>query len=170
MIELTRELLAKLPMSLRIEIEENAQRKDLSQSELAAVQELLIKELSKHKAPGSRTDLKPTSARKQAVVRATTLIGKLFNEGHDKVEKRLAIAKAAKVEPGKFGKLKEDMDRTGRVIARSRGLSHAPGGRYPPGSTFATLIRPGPTRFEKKIRRAAGFTLIHQCRSRKFAR
>jgi hypothetical protein len=27
----------------------------------------------------------------------------------------LAIAKAAKVEPGKFGKLKEDMDRTGRV-------------------------------------------------------
>jgi len=115
MIELTRELLAKLPMSLRIEIEENAQRKDLSQSELAAVQELLINELSRHKAPGSRTDLKPSSARKQAEVRATTLIGKLFNEGHDKVEKRLAIAKAAKVEPGKFGELKEDMDRTGRV-------------------------------------------------------
>jgi MT-A70 len=116
MMELTRELLSGLPMALRIEIEENALRKDLTQSELARQQNRIIEELQKHTAPGTRTDLKPTSAKDLAEVpRITELVGRLFNESHVQVEKRQAVVTAAKANPEQFGKLKADMDRTGRV-------------------------------------------------------
>ena len=68
-MELTRELLSSLPTALRIEIEENALRKDLTQSELAHQQERILVELRKHKTPGARNDLKPsTSAEPSAQV------------------------------------------------------------------------------------------------------
>ena len=135
MIELTRELLAKLPMWLRIEIEENAQRKDLSQSELAAVQELLIKELSKHKAPGTRTDLKPTSARKQAEVRATTLIGKLFNEGTTRSKNAWLLPRPRKLSRENSASSRRTWIGPAASMARSRGLKSC---ARLPGSTFAT--------------------------------
>jgi hypothetical protein len=74
-MELTRELLTKLPMSIRIEIEENASRKDISQSELAAVQKHITEELQKHTAPGTRNDLKPTSAKSLAAAIVTSKSG-----------------------------------------------------------------------------------------------
>jgi hypothetical protein len=58
-MELNRDLLRKLPLNQRIEIEENAQRKPLTQSELAAEQKRILQEIRKHKRPGTRTDLTP---------------------------------------------------------------------------------------------------------------
>jgi N6-adenosine-specific RNA methylase IME4 len=112
-LELNRDLLRKLPLELRIAIEENSQRKDLTQSELAAQQRLIIEGLRKHTSPGARTDL--TSEKCFSEVRTTAIVGKLFNESHKQVEKRIAVVEAAEANPEKFAKLVEDMDRTGRV-------------------------------------------------------
>ena len=115
-MKLNRDIFRKLPLALRIQIEENAQRKPLTQSELAIEQRRILAELRKHKTPGERTDLKPgTSGKTFPEVRATDLVGKLFNESRKQVEKRLAIVDAAEAEPAKFGKLLEDMNRTGRA-------------------------------------------------------
>jgi hypothetical protein len=117
-MKLNRDVLRKLPLALRIEIEENAQRKQLTQSELAIEQRRILAELRKHKAPGERSDLKKgkaTSENTFSEVRATSIVGKIFNESHKQVERRLAIVDAAESEPAKYGKLKQDMDRTGRV-------------------------------------------------------
>jgi N6-adenosine-specific RNA methylase IME4 len=117
-MKLNRDVLRNLPLALRIEIEENAQRKALTQSELAAEQKRILFELRKHKAPGKRTDLdggKATSVKAFTEVRATALVGKLFGESHMQVEKRAAIVAAAEAEPEKFSKLLAKMDRTGRV-------------------------------------------------------
>lgn len=115
-MELDRDTLRRLPYALRVEIEENAARKDLTQSELAAVQASILAELRKHAKPGARTDL--TSGKALPKVdgdRATDIVGKLFGESREQVKKRIAVVEAAKAEPERFGKLKEDMDRTGRV-------------------------------------------------------
>jgi N6-adenosine-specific RNA methylase IME4 len=115
-MKLNRDIFRKLPLGLRIQIEENAQRKPLTQSELAIEQRRILAELRKHKTPGERTDLKPeTSGKTFPEVRATDLVGKLFNESRKQVEKRLAIVDAAEAEPEKYGKLLADMDRTGRA-------------------------------------------------------
>lgn len=117
-MKLNRDVLRNLPRALRIEIEENAQRKALTQSELAAEQKRILVELRKHKTPGKRTDLKggkATSVKDFTEVRATALVGKLFGESHMQVEKRAAIVAAAEAEPEKFSKLLANMDRTGRV-------------------------------------------------------
>ena len=125
-MKLNRDIFRKLPLALRIQIEENAQRKPLTQSELAIEQRRILAELRKHKTPGERTDLKPgTSGKTFPEVRATDLIGKLFNESRKQVEKRLAIVDAAEAEPEKFGPLKEQMDRTGRVNGVYRRLKIA---------------------------------------------
>jgi N6-adenosine-specific RNA methylase IME4 len=90
----------------------------LTQSELAIEQRRILAELRKHKAPGERSDLKKgkaTSENTFSEVRATSIVGKIFNESHKQVERRLAIVDAAESEPAKYGKLKQDMDRTGRV-------------------------------------------------------
>ena len=110
--------LRKLPLALRIEVEENAQRKPLTQSELAIEQRRILTALRKHKTPGQRTDLngnKSTSEKAFSEVRATAIIGKLYGESHKQIEKRLAVVEAAEREPERFGKLRLDMDRTNRV-------------------------------------------------------
>jgi N6-adenosine-specific RNA methylase IME4 len=124
-MKLNRDVLRKLPLALRIEIEENAQRKPLTQSELAAEQQRILAVLRKLKAPGTRTDLTAESTALQRggllekpfskVARATAIVGKLYGESHKQLEKRLAVVEAAEAEPQRFGKLAEDMDRTGRV-------------------------------------------------------
>jgi N6-adenosine-specific RNA methylase IME4 len=113
-MELDRDTLRRLPFKLRVEVEENSQRKDLTQSELAGMQARILAELRKQTKPGGRTDL--TSGKTLPEVdRATDIVGKLFNESRTQVEKRLAIVDAAKAEPERFSKLQEDMDRTGLV-------------------------------------------------------
>src|SRR5260221_3334107 len=106
-MKLNADLLSRLPFALRVEIEENAQRKPLTQSELAFEQRRILAELRKRKAPGTRTDLKagkatPAKAFAQVAAeakRATKIVGRLFNESDRQVEKRFAIVDAAKAEP-----------------------------------------------------------------------
>jgi N6-adenosine-specific RNA methylase IME4 len=125
-MELTDEMLARLPRSLQIEIEENACRKDLTQSELAAQQKRILDELRNHKTPGKRTDLDDeTSVKGLTEVRATAVVGRIFGESHMQVEKRLAVCAAAEAEPERFGKLVEDMDRSGLVNGVFRRLKIA---------------------------------------------
>jgi hypothetical protein len=62
-MKLNADILRKLPLALRVEVEENAQRKPLTQSELAFEQRRILAELRKHKTPGTRNDLKSTSAK-----------------------------------------------------------------------------------------------------------
>jgi N6-adenosine-specific RNA methylase IME4 len=114
-MKLDADTLRKLPLALRIEIEENALRKPLTQSELAAEQQRILAALRKHKASGQRTDLNGTSEKVFSEVRATAIVGKLYGESHKQVEKRRAVCDAAKTDPEKFGKLQEEMDASGKV-------------------------------------------------------
>jgi N6-adenosine-specific RNA methylase IME4 len=125
-MKLDADTLRKLPLALRIEIEENAQRKPLTQSELALEQRRILAALRKHKAPGQRTDLNGSTSEKAfSEVRATAIVGKLYGESHKQIEKRQAIVDAAEAEPEKFGKLLEQMDDTGRVNGVYRRLKIA---------------------------------------------
>ena len=127
-MKLNRDVLRKLPFALRVEIEEDAQRKPLTQSELAAQQKRILAELRKHKAPGTRTDLKgdkATSGQAFPQVHATGVVGRIFNESRKQVEKRLAVYEAAETEPEKFGPLLKQMDKTGRVNAPYKRLKVA---------------------------------------------
>jgi N6-adenosine-specific RNA methylase IME4 len=134
-MKLNRDVLRKLPLALQIEIEENAQRKALTQSELAAEQLSILAALRKFKAPGTRTDLTSESTALQRgglfekpvseVARATGIVGQLYGESHKQVERRQAVVAAGESEPEKFGKLVADMDRTGRVNGVYRRLKIA---------------------------------------------
>jgi N6-adenosine-specific RNA methylase IME4 len=127
-VELNRDTLRKLPRSLRIEIEENARRESLTQSELALEQRRVLQELRKHKSPGTRTDLKggkTTSGKTLPEVHATSIVGRLYGESRTQVEKRLAVVAAAQAEPEKFGHLLAAMDKTGRVNAPYKRLKVA---------------------------------------------
>jgi len=120
------DMLQKLPFALRVEIEENAQRKPLTQSELAFEQRRILTALRKHKTPGKRTDLKArTSGKDFPQVRATDVVGKLFNESRKQVEKRIAVVEAAEAEPDnvEIRRLVEAMDKSGRVNAPYRRLT-----------------------------------------------
>lgn len=107
-MELNQEYLKLLPKELQIEISENIFRKDFSESEKANIQKELIKSFSELKQQGKRNDL--TSAECSAKVgRITDLVGKVFNESGDNVEKRQQI-----VDSGNE-KLIKKMDETGNV-------------------------------------------------------
>jgi N6-adenosine-specific RNA methylase IME4 len=125
-MKLNRDTLQKLPRAFRIQVEENAQRKALTQSELAVEQKHILAELRKHRTPGARTDLQPVgNLAHRSEAHATETVAKLFGEGRKTMEKRLAICDAAEAEPEKYGKLRDDMDRTGRVNGVFRRLKIA---------------------------------------------
>lgn len=126
-LDLDADMLRRLPFALRVEIEENAQRKPLTQSEIAIEQRRILAVLRKHKTPGKRSDLKAGTSGKdfqEVEVRATDVVGKLFNESRKQVEKRLAVVEAAEAEPERFGKLVEAMDKSGRVNGPYRRLTN----------------------------------------------
>ena len=127
-MKLDRDILRKLPLALRVEIEENALRKALTQSELAVEQRQIIKELRKYTKPGTRTDLTsgdvfPEVPEPEA--RVTDIVGKLYGESRRQVERRQAIVMAAEAEPEKYGKLLAAFDRTGLVNGVFRRLKVA---------------------------------------------
>jgi N6-adenosine-specific RNA methylase IME4 len=124
-MEIDSTVLASLPLALRIEIEENALRKELTQSELAEQQERILAALRKRTQQGRRTDLEGATSGKafpQVEARATDVVGRLFGESRKQVEKRLAVAKAAREEPDRYGKLAAAMDHRGRVDGPYRRL------------------------------------------------
>jgi N6-adenosine-specific RNA methylase IME4 len=126
-MKLNRTALRLLPFDLRVEISENLQRKALSQSELAIQQRRILAELRKHKAPGTRTDLKggnATCGKALPEVHVTSIVGKLYGESRTQIEKRLAIVDAAKADPERFGMLVTDMDRGDSVNGPYRRLQN----------------------------------------------
>jgi N6-adenosine-specific RNA methylase IME4 len=155
-MEFNRDILRKLPYALRVEIEENAARKELTQSELAEVQARILAELRKQAKPGARTDL--TSEKSFPEVRATEIVGALFNESHKQVEKRIAVVEAAEAEPEKFGKLVDDMDRTGRVngpykrlkVIRQAVSIRAEPPPYPNLGPYRVIVADPPWPYEKR--------------------
>ena len=99
------ELLRRLPSHLRIEIEENIQRKDFTESELGAIQRPLISELSQSKRQGERTDLTCTAQGRTSSTRrenTTERVTKIFGETERTVRKRLDVIAAAEAEPERF--------------------------------------------------------------------
>ena len=124
-MKLDRDILRKLPLALRVEIEENALRKPLTQSELAIEQRQILREIRKHTKPGERTDLtsgKTSPEVPEPEVRAADIVGKLFGESRKQVERRQAILMAAEADPEEFGHLITAMDKSGKVNAPFRRL------------------------------------------------
>jgi N6-adenosine-specific RNA methylase IME4 len=123
-------MLAALPIELRIEIEENVQRKDFTQSELADIQRTVIEHWSKiaKENQGRRSDLTSTQGcvevaeKPSRYLNVTEKVARLFNESEGQTRKRLAVVEAAEREPEKYGSLRDDMDRSGHVDAPFRRL------------------------------------------------
>lgn len=114
-MQLDRTALRQLPRALQYEIDENIQRKDYSQSELAVVQRDLLEVVRRQAEPGRRTDVTGENAFSEVRDRATAIVGRPFGESHKTVEKRLAVFEAAEADPARYGHLRELMDRTDRV-------------------------------------------------------
>jgi N6-adenosine-specific RNA methylase IME4 len=116
-MQLDRSALRALPRPLQIEIEENVQRKEWTQSETAVVQRRLLEIVRSQAQPGRRTDLTAENAFSAVRDRATAVVGRLFGESHKQVEKRLDILNKATQDPARYGHLVDLMDRTDRVDA-----------------------------------------------------
>ena len=156
-MDLNRDAIRLLPIELQIEIEENVRRQPLTQTELAIAQRAILDVLQKQAKPGTRTDL-VTSEKPFSEVRATSIVGKLFNESHKQVEKRQAVLAAAEAEPARFGKLAADMDRTGHVNApfkRLKVITQAVAIRaepppYPNRGPYRVIVADPPWAYEKR--------------------
>jgi hypothetical protein len=95
---------------------ENADRKDFTLSEAVAIRRALEPGL-KAKArdrQGARTDLRGNSPNVEPG-RAADQAARLVGRDRRTLDKAAAIVAAAEAEPQKYGKLVEDMDRTGHV-------------------------------------------------------
>ena len=85
-----KDYIKKLPLRERMEIEENINRKDFTQSELAELQANLINKFKQFKHPGSRTDL-TSGINVPQVGRVTSVVADLFGENRKKVEHRQQV-------------------------------------------------------------------------------
>jgi N6-adenosine-specific RNA methylase IME4 len=126
--------LAELPFELQAEISENLFRKDWTPSEIDAIrrrcESLLKAQAKKNQAtagPQSGRGAKRSGPGKlpEAIKGQTRdKIGAFAGISGRTVEKIAAVIDAAEAEPERFGKLKEDMDRTGRVNGAYRRLKN----------------------------------------------
>src|SRR5262245_14167988 len=118
-------MLAGLPFELQAEISENLFRKDLKPSEIDAIRrrcEAVLKSQAKKNqaaaGPSSGRGAKRTAAGKfpePVKGQVRDKIGAFAGVSGRTVEKIAAVVDAAKAEPERFGKLLDDMDRTGQV-------------------------------------------------------
>ena len=99
----------------RGEFAENKDRKDFTLSEAVAIARALApverKAARKRMSDGGRGGEIPHPSKGRALDKVAGFVGK----DRKTIDKATAIVEAAKSDPEKFGKLKEDMDRTGRV-------------------------------------------------------
>ena len=118
-----RSLLRNLPLPLRMEIEENICRKDYTQSELAAIQEIFRQSIIKTIHPGRPTKDKKAcengngelDAQADNISKTDDIIGRFFNESGDTVSRRREVMQAAEVESENHGDLVEKMDKDNAV-------------------------------------------------------
>jgi N6-adenosine-specific RNA methylase IME4 len=119
------EIFGQLPYELRAEISENCFRKDLTPSEIDELRrrcEPVIQQATKERQrEGGR--LKGGGKFPHAGVRKTRdIIGRFVGRSGRTVEKIAAVVDAAKADPGRFGDLVNDMDRTGNVDRAHRNM------------------------------------------------
>jgi hypothetical protein len=124
-MEIDHKALELLPLELRAEIAENLHRKDFTPSELEEIRRSCTKafeaEAKKRQAaagPSSGQGAKPSGSRNLSQTdpgRTMDKIGALFGVSGRTLEKISAVVAAAESNPAQFGKLRERMDRTGRV-------------------------------------------------------
>jgi ParB family chromosome partitioning protein len=111
----------------RGEFAENVHRKDFTLSEAVAIKralEPLEKAVAKERQ-GTRTDKHPGKLPTSSKGRAADNAAKATGMARRTLEKAEAIVDAAEAEPEKYGKLLEDMDRTGRANGVYRRLQIA---------------------------------------------
>lgn len=107
---------APLSEIARGEAAENFERKDFTPSEAVAIKRALepeIKEAAKERMVAAHAS--PEKFSKQQAGRAADKAASFTGLSRPTLQKAEAIVAAAEAEPEKFGKLVEDMDRTGRV-------------------------------------------------------
>jgi N6-adenosine-specific RNA methylase IME4 len=108
------------------EFAENAHRKDFTLSEAVAIKRALepIERAAAKERQGQRTDKHPEKF-STSPGRASDKVAIVVGKHRTTIAKAEAIVDAAEAEPERFGKLKEDMDRTGRVNSVFRRLKIA---------------------------------------------
>jgi N6-adenosine-specific RNA methylase IME4 len=100
---------------VRGEYAENYYRKDLTPSELADIADALepLERAKAKQRQGTRTDIQRKFP--GSVGQALDHVAKAVGRDRKTIVKARAVRDAAEAEPERFGKLKADMDRTGRV-------------------------------------------------------
>jgi N6-adenosine-specific RNA methylase IME4 len=167
MSEIDREALALLPFELRAEIAENLYRKDWTPSEMDAVRrscnEVLAREAKNRQATAGPTNGRgaKTGPRKLSLTapgKTTDKVGALFGKSGRTIEKIAKVVEAAKAEPERFGKVLEDMDRTGRVdgpYKRLKAIKQAEAIRKEPAplpgnGPYRVIVADPPWTYEKR--------------------
>jgi hypothetical protein len=109
------------------EFAENAHRKDFTLLEAVAIKRALepIERAAAKERQGQRTDKHPEKFSTSSNGRASDKVAIVVGKHRTTIAKAEAIVDAAEAEPERFGKLKEDMDRTGRVNGVFRRLKIA---------------------------------------------
>jgi N6-adenosine-specific RNA methylase IME4 len=128
MTKLNPDALALLPFELRAEIAENMDREDWKPSEIDVMrrhcEEILRKQAKERQTAALKQgDKKPVVESFHDGGRTRDSIGALAGVSGRTIDKIAAVCDAA--EPEKYGKLLEDMDRTGRVSGVHRRLKIA---------------------------------------------
>jgi len=106
-----------LDQIVRGEFAENTCRKDFALSEAVAIKRALepLEKAAAKERQGTRTDKHPGKLPTSSQGRAADKAAKATRMSRRTLEKAEAVVDAAEIEPERFGKLKEDMDRTGQV-------------------------------------------------------
>src|SRR6516162_6421540 len=102
---------------VRGEFAENTCRKDFTLSEAVAIKRALepLEKVAAKERQGARTDKHPGKLPTSSKGNAADKAAKATGMARRTLEKAEAIVEAAEAEPEKYGKLLDDMDRTGRV-------------------------------------------------------
>jgi N6-adenosine-specific RNA methylase IME4 len=139
------------------EYSENVFRKAFSPSEMADIAdalEPLEREAAKQRQ-GTRADKHPANFATSSG-RALDHIGKVAGAHRDTIAKARAVRDAAEAEPERFGKLKADMDRTGRVdgpfkrlkVMRQAAAIRAEPPPYPGNGPYRVIVCDPPWPYE----------------------
>jgi N6-adenosine-specific RNA methylase IME4 len=102
---------------VRGERAENVHRKDFTPSEWVAISDAVreIEQRAAKERQGARTDIHRGNLPQGAMGKARDKVAAYAGTSGRTLDKARAVVEAAEAQPEKFGKLKEDMDRTGKV-------------------------------------------------------
>ena len=156
--------LSQLPYELQVEISENQFHKDLTPSEMDEARRRIEPFFAAAAKTRQRREGRTNGGGKfpPAIKRKTRdLVGGLLGISSRSLDKIRAVTDAAKADPGRFGDLVKDMDRTGNVdrtyrkmlIRRDEGCVAS---LQPVAGTFPTLVVDPPWNYQQWRGRRAG--------------